>query len=1095
MKKTKKRVKTFLILLNILLSTLLIISINSTSDEIKWWDENWSYNMKISIPFYTSNNDAKHQPIDMKIFFENKCFAKNELDHSIRVCYIKDDEWQEIESQIYNLEYDENQYINGCSIVFLIPKDADGTEEYYIYYDDSEKTSPNYVDHITIEESYYHYEPIPGYPFNSYYYRIFDDGYINYIVSKEGQLMGYDTSQHVMKMKEKTQLVKPKNQELFAAFDFRYTYDEGVFSYSSTSQKLVSSEILVDGNLMTEIILKSRSRRDDLETNAIYRYYHCPSDDKRIHVHVHHQTLEEIDVYQNPPPTNTDGIYASMQMGGIKSRSIEELNIGKILNFMNINDEKTGITEYKLDPDPEYIPNKPDIRVLRYQDDVDLDSDPWVTFNEGENGDFHSLIFSSNEVLKNGLGERDGIQVNSFQMDFPHFPGLENNLATVQMGRNSYEPGSEHDLKIPKGFIVEFDAEFFSSKNSNIDEIQNEVEIFKKLVNIKDYFLDDKNVDEEKIETYPLEVSVHLAKSFPFGSALSAVSGLNFAYVSAELYKDGELISIKSASRIPMNAIDDITNMNLLQKTVAMMRTLDLRNISLFKKVKFENLEPGRYIIKIIKEKSFLNKNQKYVGYKIIDLNSDTKTNIICRPEGKINIILTDQNDEKISNAEIILEKEGEEIVNIKTDKEGYAEIKAPIITDSYNLKVRYNNLIFHEQKIKLTLLKKIFLKTENIEINRFNLDINIFDKWDLPISDINLNPYLINNDLDENNKITPEETNDNSYYFSDLKNGKYQIYMKYKSFEYADEINIDRDENYDIVFPAIFNVEIKTLDSRGNNLLENKIILSRGNKKTNFDVKDSVTSFFVPPGFYKLQIYDNDDLIASRNIDVYNKKAFTVVTVKEPIYPMIAFTIFVILVISSIVLSYVRKNKLFFILTTPISLSILSLFYSWWSIEGSSNVVKTSSNMYILPANLISFTEKSVFLFGEKAYIPDIFIMVLYLIPIATIIGSILFIASIYLKKKEKKLLNLITIAFSLILLIGSIGLFIYGMSTLNELGIGSFIGEGPLDISIPGEKYYTVNSNWGPSVGFYLYIITIIWVIITQFYYNKKNKWEITK
>jgi len=105
--------------------------------------------------------------------------------------------WYELESQIYDLETSTDQYVESCNIVFIIPEIADGSEEYYVYYDDTEKPKTQYEDHVSISESYYRYEPISGYPLESSYYKIEDDGIIPYIVSQEGQFMGYNTGQHV----------------------------------------------------------------------------------------------------------------------------------------------------------------------------------------------------------------------------------------------------------------------------------------------------------------------------------------------------------------------------------------------------------------------------------------------------------------------------------------------------------------------------------------------------------------------------------------------------------------------------------------------------------------------------------------------------------------------------------------------------------------------------------------------------------------------------------------------------------------------------------------------------------------------------------
>ena len=239
-----KKIAVSLLLVNIFLVIFMPISLQA--EDIPWWDDNWSYRLQIEIPFDTSETIAKYQPIDTLIKFNNRCWAKNELEHSIRVIFQYKDQFIELESQIYNLDFLDNQKIRSCSIVFLIPQEANGNELYYVYYDESEKSSPNYVDHVDIEESYYRYEPISGYPLTSQYYKIFDDGYIPYAISLEGELMGYYTSQHVTKLKDQTTEVLPKNGELFAAFNFEYYYGQDLFDFSTTGQCLLSKEIIVN---------------------------------------------------------------------------------------------------------------------------------------------------------------------------------------------------------------------------------------------------------------------------------------------------------------------------------------------------------------------------------------------------------------------------------------------------------------------------------------------------------------------------------------------------------------------------------------------------------------------------------------------------------------------------------------------------------------------------------------------------------------------------------------------------------------------------------------------------------------------------------
>ena len=68
---------------------------------------------------------------------------------------------------------------------------------------------------------------------------------------------------------------------------------------------------------------------------------------------VKHEALTEINVY---PEAKMDGAYASLQSGGVKSKSLRDLNFGEILPYMHFINALETISEYPLDTDPEYIP-------------------------------------------------------------------------------------------------------------------------------------------------------------------------------------------------------------------------------------------------------------------------------------------------------------------------------------------------------------------------------------------------------------------------------------------------------------------------------------------------------------------------------------------------------------------------------------------------------------------------------------------------------------------------------------------------------------------------------------------------------------------
>lgn len=1059
------------------------------SDETIWWNEHWSYRQEIPIPIPTNLEIAKYQPIDLRIEFENPCWAKNSVEHSIRVCCLNKNTWTELESQIYDLNRIGENYITSCNLVFLIPEFADGTERYYIYYDDSEKPSPGYTDHVNVEEAYYRYEPISGYPLESYYYKITDDGYIIYTIAQDGQFMGYNTSQHVTKMIDKTTEVMPKNGDLFAAFDFKYCYDEDLFDYSSTSQHFVSGEILTDGNLMVELVIISRSKLKDLQTTARYKYYHCPTtSNTRIHVSVKHETLKEIKVF---PEANTDGVFASLQCGGVKSKSIKDLNFGEILPYLHISNERNSITQYALDLDPEYIPEDPDIRVLSYTDDVDLGENAWVSFDEGETGIAHAVILSSNTIVTSGTDEKNGVQINAFQMDYPHFLGLENNIATVQIGRNSYEHGGNHDLVIPEDFIVEFDAEFFSSKTGGFAIVQQEADIFQQLVKIKPS-IDTGEVtnQDDKTDIHTLSVYVHLAPSTPFGSSLSAFLGKNFSYITVELYKNKEFVYAGTATRLPMKPIPEFEKLTFVEQISAALFSFDWKNFSFFKRLIFPDLPSGHYTIKIYRENPFPGKQRKYIGFMAVELTDDVTAHIICSLESSLHVQVTDQNNKPVADADVILlNNEDEVVTKNQTDKQGFSLIHAPCNRkEQYTLRILYNGFTVFNDYVKLGYLTSIHSLKKQVNLTRYHLEIHVFDTWDLPIS-VDVHPVLSSKEMDvATDAILAEQNSVDTYIFSNLTPATYQLNLNYKSCSLTTDVQIDSDEKLDIIFPVEFPITIKIYDARGLPLNNVKIMLTKNSKQFNIKSSTSAVNFSLPPGIYTVEIHNNGELIGARNIEVSGERTFDFITKQQPFLPLVIMLFVILSLLFSLVFSYVKNEKLYFLLHLSLSFVIIAFVFPWWVLHGSSQIVETSTQMFLIPLELVTVTIQSGFISGELAFLPEIFRDYVGLIPFLSFLGCIFLLLGMFFKKIYSRKFLLFSLTTAFFFYSGSLLIFFIGMSSLAEIGIGGFIGEGFLEVHVPGEEtFVTISAYWGPNLGFYCYLISIlilVFILINEFF-----------
>jgi hypothetical protein len=60
----------------------------------------------------------------------------------------------------------------------------------------------------------------------------------------------------------------------------------------------------------------------------------------------------------------------------------------------------------------------------------------------------------------------------------------------------------------------------------------------------------------------------------------------------------------------------------------------------------------------------------------------------------------------------------------------------------------------------------------------------------------------------------------------------------------------------------------------------------------------------------------------------------------------------------------------------------------------------------------------------------------------------------------------------------------FYYALSQLTQVGVGSFMGSGTLDVTIPGQSVQTaVPCAWGPGISFYLLIASFVLLLFTFF------------
>jgi hypothetical protein len=1065
-----------------------LFSINTVVADDRWWNNQWSFRQELVFHFNTSSDLAAFQPVDTTIIFDNPCWARDEQQHSIRVIYQDD---TELESQIYDLVHSDNNHIVSCNLVFLTPKEIDETGRYYVYYDESETASLIYPDHVSIEDSSYFYEPISGYPLQSQYYKISQQESIIYAVAQQGQFLWYSTSQYVTKLKEGSTEMMPKNGEAVASFDFTYYYNEEMWQYNSTSQQLVSKKILCDGNLMVSCEIVSRSNGDDLRTTAVYKYYYCPLEYKRIHVHITHQALKECVIY---PPSNTDGTYGSLQCGGIHSSSIQDLNFGTLYPYLHVFTEHNTVEEYPVETNPEYIPEDPVIRLIKTTDDVDVGKNAWASFDEGTTGPVQALLFSSSSVVKAGEDERDGIQLKVYESDYPHLPGLEYDTAAFQFTRNAYETGNAtKDMVIPKEFVASFDAEFFSSPVGGYPLVETEVEIFQALVKLKPASeANSSSKNNQTQDRYSLTVYVHNALSVPFGSTLSALTGRNFPYITVEVFREEELVSSGSAIRLPLNSLSSSDQSSFAQRIITTAHILDVRNFSVYKKIDFQQLNAGRYLIKVFRDNSLLGSQRRFIEYTIIDLTKDTKIHIFCKQQGSCLISLVDQEGNGIDGASALLMHDGV-VVARNTTINGHTLLTAPCgFMQQYQLIIIYRGFEVENESIHFGSVYSLVTLKKLLKLRQDDWTLKLIDLWGLPL-EIDVTPQLTSEEMETPVVLFAEQRSMNVYYFTHLPSAVYQLQIQYKSFLVEKEISIPSND-MTLVFPAMYPITFQVYDSRGMKIGGAAIQLSRGDKTIDLQNNASGTILSVPPGTYVVSVLSQDQIISQRSLKIISERSVDLFTTQEPLFPLLVLIVAGVIVLIGLVMSIMTKDPFYFLVILVLGLCVAGIVSPWWALQGSSSEVQTSSVLYLIPLDLITTTKTSQFIGGEFAFFPDLFADVITILSVLIAMSCFLILLSLIFKRVDKKKWCFFSLICVLFILICSLVLFSIAMSAFTKVGVGSFLGQGIIDISVQNEGMGTsVFCQWSPGIGFWLYGLSVLILLSTLVYvfiYNKKRK-----
>ena len=1040
-----KRMFVYLIFLLIILPVLQNSTLSQKTN--LWWNDDWEHRQEITIPIDTSNFHAKNQPIDIRIDFNNPCWGINEKDHSIRVVCFDGKEFTELESQVYDIEYSNENTIGSCSLVFLTPEFANGKESYFVYYDGNKKDSVNYPDRVKISKDHYYYEYAPGQSVDLDYYKIKDEETCVYGVGIKGKMMTEYASNLIFRQRKDSKEFDLKNWDQLVGFGFQYD-KKSSREVITTRYSLISNEILIDGNLMIEFGIKSTNNDKTAITTNFYKYYHCPTDSKKISVDSKSEISGDIQIGEG---IERDGTFVFLSAFKTKSESNIAMNMGEILPYFHVSSEESVIKEYSVEANPK---SRQEHKIIAVSNDIDLGENSWFSSDSGNTGKSHGIIFENIDVVKSGTGEEEGIQVKAYEKQEASLPGLNAYSAGIYCGRNSFE-NNNWDRNIPSDLTIEFRGELFTTESQGYEIIDEEAEFFNKLIEQRPFY--NGTVKDKKDETYhKLTVYVPFSLSIPL---LTPISPFPLPITWVEFYQNETLISSGATSR----------------------SLLGMR-------VEFPSVALGVYLIKIYKR---LGDKSKFVAFKEIIVNKNTKTYVLPRRQVDFSINVFDQNSKAVSNVEIILKNSDQIIAKNITDVNGKGQLKIPANKD-YKLQIIYKEIVVHAKELSL-----IFSKQSDFVLELFDLSVKIKDKLDLSPG-VEINPTLTNLDMKDFKEIYPDESSNNEFIFRNIPKGEYVIGIFYEGI--TDEINhrLPEDGNTaDLIFSPSFTLDTKIFDSRGNILPKKKVVILRENIALNFQTDENgFAKLKAPPGRYLLSIYDsNDEIIQQTIIGFKRDSELYLLTKEEPIYPNLMLVFSILIIGISVVLLYLKKIRFNNLLKLiAIALILLATVQPWWELNSHENdegIVRFSKT-YLIPQQIVTTTEAGEYVEAEPANLPSEFSGFLLAIVIVSIAASLLTALSIFIKKYRK---TIITLGIISVILLGlTVGIFTYGFSELTKVGLGGIQDSGTLNILVPcTNEYVDISASWGLSTGSYLVIISMILIIISIFYEIKyRSKFE---
>lgn len=553
------------------------------------------------------------------------------------------------------------------------------------------------------------------------------------------------------------------------------------------------------------------------------------------------------------------------------------------------------------------------------------------------------------------------------------------------------------------------------------------------------------------------------------------LTGRHFPYITIELYQNDQVVSSGTAVHLPLKPVTS-SSTTFFGKLIAIARTLDIRNLSIFKRFTFQPLEPGNYLVKVFKENPLFRTTRQFIGYATVNLTHNETIHITCTQEGSARVTLIDQHGNGIQGATVLLEDGSVIIAENLTDQQGKAFLTAPCgIAKEYTMQVLYKGFLVDNEQMPFHSIRATIPLKKSLQTNLYDWTFILIDTWGLPPG-VDITLQLSSDEMVQPAILYAIQETPGDYSYSGLLPAMYHLQMQYKVFSIEDNITIPTPET-SFVFPAVFPITLHVVDSRGLPLTDASITINRSGKTATLELNKSLNQISLPPGDYTITVLSHTDIVGRRPFLVSGERTVDLVTTQDPFFPVL---IIIFIAVSGTILSVysaMKKDLVLLLSLLTVCLSIVACVLPWWSLSGGTPQVTTSTTFYLVPPQFVTMTRTASVLTGELAYAPELFTTIMSLIPVIIAGGCILSIASLVLRRVSKKKVHLVFLLGAILLFGGCLTAFSFAMTTYSQAGVGSLIGAGTVGISVPGiTTPLPVPCHWGPAEGFIVFIVAMV-------------------